>query len=86
MKKMQPNEAQAKFHKVLRAAVVDAVNDISLQEVLAITSHLVGQLIAAQDQTKYTREMVMSVVYENIVAGNGELVNSLLFAKPQGTA
>lgn len=44
---------------------------------LAIVSNIVGKLVALQDQTKVTPEMAMTVVAENIEAGNQEAVDSL---------
>jgi hypothetical protein len=45
-----------------------------------VASHLVGVLIAVQDQRKVTREMVA----RNIEAGNAEAIDGL--AKTEGTA
>jgi len=39
-------------------------------EILAIVSNMVGQIIALQDQRKMTPEMAMKLVVANIQAGN----------------
>lgn len=86
MKKLVPNEKHKKFRKCLEGAIAMGAKDLPAEEILAITSHFVGQLIALQDKRKYSSEMVMELVHENIVQGNSESVNSLLLAKPQGNA
>nr|DAF77114.1 MAG TPA: hypothetical protein [Caudoviricetes sp.] len=68
-------------HTAFRDAVVQAMqpfkNDLSALEILALTSHLVGQLIALQDQTQYTASQVITVVKNNIELGNKEVVDDL---------
>lgn len=51
---------------------------------LAIGSQVVGVLAALQDQRKYTPEMVMTIVAENIEKGNKSMVDNLM--KPKGSA
>jgi hypothetical protein len=51
---------------------------------LAITSQFVGMLIAFQDQTLYTNEVVMQLVSANIKTGNNEAIKPLL--NSQGSA
>lgn len=52
--------------------------------VLAITAQVLGMVIALQDQRKYTSEMVMTIVAENIEEGNKGMVSNLM--KSKGTA
>ena len=52
---------------------------------LAIGSQVVGMLVALQDQRKYTPEMCMAIVAENIEEGNKGMVENL-FKSKGGTA
>lgn len=47
-------------------------------EMLALTAHLTGQLVALQDQRLVSPAMAMELVAENIELGNREIVNGLL--------
>lgn len=58
--------------------VIDRHPGISAMEMLAVTSQLVGNLIALQDQTKITPQMAMDVVSTNIEIGNREMIDWLL--------
>lgn len=46
-------------------------------DMLALIAHLVGQIIALQDQRKVTREMALQIVMQNIEQGNKEVFDSL---------
>jgi NADH:ubiquinone oxidoreductase subunit E len=78
-----PTAAQNALLASLRAALGDHTH-LSPQEILAVTSQLVGMLVAVQDQTRFTPDQVMEVVAANIESGNREVVASLL--DPQGSA
>lgn len=54
-------------------------------EWLAIVSVLVGQLVAVQDQRRYTSDQVMALVAENIQRGNQNAVADIL-GDTKGTA
>lgn len=47
-------------------------------EILAVLSHMVGQVVAMQDQRRYTPDSVMHLVSMNIERGNEEAIASLL--------
>jgi len=55
------------------------------EEILATVSVLVGQLIAVQDQRRFSPDAVMALVASNIEIGNRAAVQSLMDAKG-GTA
>lgn len=57
---------------------------MSAQEMLALSAHLVGQIIAMQDQRTVTPEMAMKIVARNIEQGNQEAVDGL--SAPAGRA
>jgi hypothetical protein len=59
---------------------------LTAEEILAVMAHLVGQIIAFQDQHKITREAALSLVIANIEAGNAEAIASLYNAPPGGHA
>jgi hypothetical protein len=54
------------------------------QEVLAITSQLVGHLVAVQDQSLMTVDMALDLVSMNIEVGNRAVVLEL--ERPQGSS
>ena len=47
-------------------------------EILAVLSHMVGQVVALQDQRRYTPDSVMNLVRSNIERGNVEAIDGLL--------
>lgn len=72
-------------HEALRNALLDAVRKTAsampAEEILAVVCVLVGQLIALQDQRRFTSDAVMDLVAFNIKAGNERVINDLLLAK-----
>lgn len=54
------------------------------KEMLAMAAHLVGQVIAFQDQRAITPALAMQIVAKNIERGNIEVMEKLMSAK--GTA
>ena len=58
--------------------------DLDGAEMLALSAHLVGQIIAMQDQRKVTPAMALEIVSKNIEQGNGEVLAGL--RKPAGAA
>jgi hypothetical protein len=50
---------------------------LTSEEMLALSAHLVGQLIALQDQRTMTKERAMQIVGRNIEQGNQEVISSL---------
>lgn len=77
-KSTTPTAQQLAFRCALEAAIAQHGRTLDAVELLAVTSHLVGQLIALQDQRRYTPAMVMQLVQDNIEQGNSEVVNGLL--------
>lgn len=55
-------------------------------ELLAVAANMLGKLVALQDQRYVSPEKAMTVVFENIQAGNGEAVASLTHVIVAGTA
>jgi len=52
------------------------------KEMLALAAHLVGQIIAMQDQRTMRPDMAMEIVARNIEVGNAEVLANL--SKSQG--
>lgn len=52
---------------------------------IALAAQLIGNLIALQDQTKFTPEMLMDVVARNIEIGNATAISNML-GSPKGSA
>lgn len=50
---------------------------LSAMEMLALSAHLVGQIVAMQDQRTMSPEAAMNIVSENIEAGNREVLDGL---------
>lgn len=53
-------------------------------DMLALTSNLVGKLIAMQDQRKVTRDMAIDVVMQNIERGNQDAIAEVQDTKGHG--
>ena len=73
-------------HVALRDAVMNllkaelAKGDMPSDEVLALMSYVVGQLVAMQDQRRYTPDAAMDLVNVNLLRGNADAVSALLRA------
>ncbi len=65
----QPTAEHVAFMTDLKA-VIGQHTHLSGEEILALVSQLVGNLIAAQDQTKHTVETVLKMVWANVQIGN----------------
>lgn len=76
-----PSVHHLALRRALEGAIAQHGATLDAVDLLAVTSHLVGQLIALQDQRRYTPALVMQLVQENIEQGNSEVVNSLLLGE-----
>lgn len=79
-KHQQPTAAHQKFRDDL-VGVLRKYQHMRPDEMLAIASYFVGQLVAMQDQRKLTPAMAMQVVADNIEAGNQYTINELAAAQ-----
>lgn len=77
MKTVLPSAALLAYASDLKA-VIARHQHLSAMEMLAGASHLVGVLVALQDQTKITPRMAMDLVSQNIEKGNLEAISGLL--------
>ncbi len=75
---LQPAKDQhQQFRDELIAVLRKHGDKISAMEMLALASHLVGQIIAMQDQRTVTPDMAMKIVSQNIEQGNREVLDGL---------
>lgn len=84
MKRVTVDERHKKFEQAIKDAMAATVDDLTGEEMLAILSQVLGQLIALQDQRTMTSERAMLIVATNIEAGNASVLANL--AKPEGRA
>lgn len=78
MKQIEPTGAQKAFRDALLDTMRTHGAEIPADELLAVAAHLVGQLIAMQDQRTMTSSMAMQIVTANIERGNQEAIHGLL--------
>ena len=84
MKTTKANPHHKGFRDDLIALLRKHAANLSAQETLAIASHVVGQIIAMQDQRIMTTQMALRLVRQNIERGNEEAMTELL--NPKGAA
>ena len=77
MKAIAPSAA----HRAFRTDAIELLRKhagaLDAKDMLALSSHLVGQIIAMQDQRTVTREIALEIVMRNIESGNGEVLAEL---------
>lgn len=65
-----------------RAELIDLLGrhfgTLPSEHMLAVASHMVGQMIAMQDQRRFTAAAIMELVSRNIEAGNQSAVEGLM--------
>lgn len=75
-------------HRAFREDVIKLLDKhcggLPAVDMLALSAHLVGQMVALQDQRTITPDMAMEIVSANIEAGNAEVIASL--RKTKGSA
>jgi len=77
-----PNDHHRQFRDELTAVLRKHASRLSAMEMLALAAHLVGQLIAMQDQRSLTPAMALKLVSDNIEQGNREAIG----LNPEGRA
>lgn len=88
MKTVAPSERIQKLRvEVLELLIKrSAEEEIPPEQILAILSYTVGQVILQLDQTKFTAPMAMAIVNSNIMNGNQDGMAKLLNTPPAGRA
>ncbi len=73
-----PNDEHLAFRAALEEAIRVHAANLDAADILAVLSHLVGQVIALQDHRTLTAEMAMELVATNIQTGNAQMMDPLL--------
>lgn len=81
---LQPTPAHTAYLDELKAALGKSGKDLESDVLLAITAQFAGMLLANLDQRKYTPDMAMDLIMENIVTGNQTALAAM--GDPQGQA
>lgn len=81
MKKVTPTAVNKQFRKEWLALLDRFSGAMPAEEMLAVASYTVGQMLAMQDQSRFTGPMCMEIVARNIQAGNDDAVQSLMDSK-----
>lgn len=76
MKSIKPTAAMTAFRDDM-VAQLRKHSHLRPDEMLAVASYFVGQLVAMQDQRKFTPDMAMQIVASNIEAGNQHVICEL---------
>lgn len=74
---MTPTASHLKFRDDAIALLNKHAGALDATEMLALASHMVGQIVAMQDQRKVTPALAMEIVARNIEQGNGEVLAGL---------
>ena len=72
-----PTSTHQEFRRKLLALLDDHAGKLDALEMLAISAHVVGQLVAMQDQREVTPQIAMACISRNIEQGNREAVNDI---------
>lgn len=74
----RPTVPDEQFRADFLALMDKHTGKLPADRMLALASYTVGQLVAMQDQTRFTPQMAMAIVASNVEAGNLFVVNSLM--------
>ncbi len=85
LKTVAPSPEHLTFRHALEECIRREALTMQADEILAVLAHMVGQVIAMQDQRRYTPDSVMNLVSSNIERGNTEAIGMLL-GETGGTA
>lgn len=82
---MEPKPEHDAFMAELKSCLGSTGKDLDAAVLLAIASQFVGQLLALQDQRRYSVEQAIDLVMRNLEIGNQMVINSHL-TRPEGSA
>lgn len=80
MKSMKPGKPDEAFRTDMLKVLDKHAGALPQDRILALCAYTLGQIIALQDQRKYTSEMVMQMVSANIQAGNQHAIEQVASA------
>ena len=81
MNQVRPTERDMAFRSELLTLWNKYAGDLPAEKMLALSAYTVGQMIAMQDQRKFTSATIMELVSENIEAGNKNALDNLMDSK-----
>lgn len=76
-RRVTPRAEHRAFRDDACALLKKHAGHLDSKDMLALSAHLVGQIIAMQDQRIVTREIAIEIVMRNIEAGNAEVLDQL---------
>ncbi len=71
---VKPSAAHRAFRDDAIALLKKHAGDLDAKDMLALSAHLVGQILAMQDQRKMTPAIGMEIIARNIEVGNAEAI------------
>lgn len=74
---MKPSPELMAFRTEALALLKKHAGELPAEEMLAMSAHMVGQILAMQDQRQFTTDELMRMVCANIECGNHEVIDSL---------
>lgn len=77
MRTQQPTAAHRAFRDDLLAVLKKHAGHLDAKDMLALGAHMVGQILAMQDQRTLTPAAAMEIVSLNIEQGNREVIDKL---------
>jgi hypothetical protein len=78
---VEPTARHRAFRDDLIAVLRKHGNEVSAEEMLALSAHLVGQILSMQDQRAMTADRGLEIIRINIEAGNKEAIDYLSASK-----
>lgn len=85
MNAIRPTQQHLAFRTSLEGVLRQHASELDAIEMLALAAHMVGQIVAMQDQRRYTPAQVMELVANNIELGNRSVIDNLM-SQTGGTA
>lgn len=82
MKTMKAEDHHNSLLDAMKAVLQDH-SDMDAEEMLAVLSQLLGQLVAMQDQEKMTVERAQRIIEHNLVQGNQAAIEYLMQSEGQ---
>lgn len=84
LKNVVPRAEILEFRDDLKA-VITRHKDCTAEEILATVAHMLGGILALQDQRRGTSQMFLEIIQANMAVGNAEMIDTL-FGKTKGSA
>jgi len=76
-RRVTPKHEHHAFRNDALALLKKHAGHLDAKDMLALSAHMVGQIIAMQDQRTMTRDIAIEIVMRNIEAGNAEVLANL---------